>query len=72
MELVTIVKWVIAGGLWCAASHILFFNLQRHFLNQRRLEQGDQSHISGIAFLATIFASIGFSVAPMEFSFWFS
>jgi hypothetical protein len=71
MELQIIVQWVIASGLWCAASHVLFFNIRRHSLNQRRLDQGDQSQISGIAFLATIFALLGFAVAPMEFSLWF-
>ena len=66
------IRWVIAALFWFLALGVLYGNIKRQKINQARYDAGDDSRVSGVVFMFSIFAWIGAAASPMPFNaFWF-
>lgn len=65
------VRWAMAVVLWLPAAYVLLFNLRRQAINRRRYRDGDDSRMSGISFLGTLFTVAGLGISPLPWHGWY-
>ena len=62
MDTKDLIRWIVAAFFWAAALFVLYFNISRHFKNQKT----PGKRISGVPFLFSIFCFLGAAASPLS------